>query len=187
MTDLVKFFKNIGRLKKTKRAGWVVAGVKNSESVADHSFGLAILGMILGDKFGVDTNKLVRMALVDDLAEAITGDLVYERGDKVLADHDEKMDKERRAVVKIFVDLENGDDYIDLWDESQKGETREAKCLKQLDKLEMVMQALEYEGETESEKLGEFWVNAQKYLKEPELVKIFEEISRLRLQKKSKI
>ncbi len=185
MTDLIKFFQGVGRLKKTIRTGWQVAGIKNPESVADHSWRLATLCMVLGDKFGIDTNKLIRMALVDDLAEAITGDVIYARGEKVLGDHDEKLEKERKAIKEIFSKLENGHEYLALWEEGQKGESRESQILKQLDKLEMAMQALEYEyeGEVESEKLDEFWINVKKHLKDPKLIEVFNNLEEQRALK----
>lgn len=183
MTDLIKFFKEVGKLKKTVRTGWKVAGVKDPESVAEHTYRLTMLCMVLADKFGVDGNKLVKMALIDDLAEALTSDLVQERGDRTIMDKGEKLNKERVAISKIFANLEDGNKYLDLWEEGQNGESRESQILKQLDKLEMVMQALDYEGETESEKLDEFWINTKKHLKEPALVEIFEELLAQRKRK----
>jgi len=63
---------------------------------------------------------------------------------------------------------------VELWKEFNGQETREAKIVKQLDKLEMVIQALEYEKEGyPSEWFDEFWENAEKYLKGQELEPFF--------------
>ncbi len=49
---LMEFFHEIGKLKEVKRQGWVVAGVKDCESTAEHSFRFAVMSMILGRDTG---------------------------------------------------------------------------------------------------------------------------------------
>ena len=63
-------------LKDLERAGWVLRGVKLPESVADHTFGTALLCLLYADEAGVDLERSVTIALVHDLAEALTGDVV---------------------------------------------------------------------------------------------------------------
>ena len=72
--DLVKFFETVGRLKLEKRKGWVDRGVKDAESVADHSMRLSVMALVLAKKLGLDECKAVKMAVVHDLPEAIVGD-----------------------------------------------------------------------------------------------------------------
>ncbi|MEM5772607.1 MAG: HD domain-containing protein [Candidatus Aenigmatarchaeota archaeon] len=73
--ELIEFFKTIGKLKKIERTGWVTnVGIENPESVAEHSFRSAVLCMIFSDIKKLDTEKMVRMALIHDLAEALIGD-----------------------------------------------------------------------------------------------------------------
>ena len=62
--NVIKFAKEIGKLKSLERTGWKVRGVKNPESVADHSFRATILGMLLSDLEGLDTEKIIRMLLL---------------------------------------------------------------------------------------------------------------------------
>ena len=169
-----------------RRAGWLRIGVKDPESVADHSFRLALLVMAVGDQLGLDSGKLVKMALLDDLAESIVGDLVSERGNKTLIDHDTKIKKERKAIKKILSSLKNGNDYLKLWEETQEGVSREARLVKQVDKFEMAIQALEYEGEVESRKLDEFWINVKKSLKDRGLTELFEKLATIRIDKRDK-
>jgi 5'-deoxynucleotidase YfbR-like HD superfamily hydrolase len=59
-----------GRLKTLKRAGWVRVGLPEPESVADHSFRVALLAVLFGPRLGLNGEKLVRLALLHDLAEA---------------------------------------------------------------------------------------------------------------------
>ncbi|OGD93073.1 hypothetical protein A2697_02075 [Candidatus Curtissbacteria bacterium RIFCSPHIGHO2_01_FULL_41_44] len=183
--SLIKFLKIVGKLKKVKRTGWLVAGIKNPESVAEHSYRLAVLSMVLGKKFNLNTEKLIKMSLIHDLAEGEVGDLVLERGQKQVMSPKKKLKLEKDVLKKIFGELDDKDQYLTLWQETQELKTPEARILKQLDKLEMIMQALEYEGEVNPKNLDEFWTNARKYLKNPKLLLFLEELSNLRNQKRS--
>ena len=65
----VRFAHTVGLLKRQKRTGWVLRGVPLPESVADHSYRMAMLAMICSVP-GVDSGRAVQIALVHDLAEA---------------------------------------------------------------------------------------------------------------------
>jgi len=152
-------------------------GVPDSESVADHVFRLSTLALVVAHELNVDQEKLVRMALVHDLAESIVGDIVVDRGGKTVGSPDEKHFKERQAIENIFNGLRDGDEFIALWDEFEHQESRESKILKQLDRLEMIMTALEYEETTDnSGKLDEFWESARKVIREPLIVDWFNQL-----------
>jgi 5'-deoxynucleotidase YfbR-like HD superfamily hydrolase len=73
--NISKFLKIAGMLKRTPRTGWVEVSIYQPESVADHTFRTAILSMLYADIEGLDPLKLLRMALIHDLPEALTGDL----------------------------------------------------------------------------------------------------------------
>lgn len=180
MKDLVDFFNSVEKLKLVKRAGWAREGVPDSESVADHSFGTALLCYVLADDFKVNKDKLIRMALVHDLAEAETGDIVSRRGTKIVCSLKGKFQKEKEVMTKLFSKMKNKDEYVNLWLEFEEGKTREAILLKQIDKLEMVFQALEYEKDIDASKLDEFWEDARTTIKEPVLIKIFNELEKRR-------
>ena len=77
---LISFLAELMRLKSTPRIGWLLRGVRDVESVAAHSFGVAVIAMLLADRaraVGVEVNveRLLRMALLHDLTETRTGDL----------------------------------------------------------------------------------------------------------------
>ena len=75
MHKLAPFFDAVLALKIVKRAGWVAkAGIKDAESVADHTFSMCVIGMALSDIMSLDTKKVVRMVLLHDLAESMVGD-----------------------------------------------------------------------------------------------------------------
>jgi len=86
-----------GKLKGIKRKGWVRIGIKDAESVACHVYRVAFISMILGDMLSLDCEKLIKMALLHDLAEAIVGDITpYEMKEK------ERKEIERKAMEKLL-------------------------------------------------------------------------------------
>jgi len=175
MDKITDFLQYAGKLKSVKRKGWFHAGIKNPESVAEHSFGVSILAMVLSSKLHLNETKLIKMALIHDLAESVVGDKIVERGSKVVASQSKKFEKEKKAMEKICSNLEKGDEYYKLWIEFENQSSKEAKMLKQLDKLEMAVQALEY-GKKYPKKLNEFWINAEKHVKDKELKKILKQL-----------
>ena len=131
----------IGKLKNERRRGWVLRGVENPESVADHSYMTAVMCMLLADDT-VDKDKAVKMALVHDMAESVVGDLTPDD-----IDRESKHEKEKNAMIEIVALLPGlqGKDIMDLWLEFEQGSTNEAIFVKEIDLLDLVMQALEYE------------------------------------------
>lgn len=150
---IVDFFLTVGRLKRTPRSGWMVRGIPNPESVAEHVFRTAIIAMVLSDELGLDTERVLRMALLHDLAESMILDL-----DKVSSSYlgEAKRIAEDRAVEDLLSGLD--DRYLELWRELREGRSMEAKLVRLADALEMVIQALEYEEIGFSRRiLDEFW------------------------------
>lgn len=163
--DISKLYEYVTKLKRTKRAGWVRENISDSESVADHSFGLAILVMFVADSLHLNTEKMLKMALLHDLSESITGDIVTHRGGVLLTrEIKDKTKKEEKAMEQIFLSLEYPQEYILLWEELRERKTKEARIIEDLDKLEMALQAYEYERETKKN-LQEFFDDAEVLIK----------------------
>ena len=156
--NISAFYSHIAKLKEIERSGWVEKELPNPESVADHSFGTAFLVMVLAPRLGLDQLKCLKLALVHDMAEAETGDVVTQRGSEVVADHAQKQKNEALAAQKIFSQL-GGPEYLALFSEYQAQESEEAKFVRQIDKLEMALQAKHYQ-ETFGKDLSEFLVSA---------------------------
>jgi 5'-deoxynucleotidase YfbR-like HD superfamily hydrolase len=171
-----------GLLKNVQRTGWALKGVEDVESVADHSHRVAFLGMLLSNKFGFDRGKIVEMALIHDLGEGGIGDIKWESGRIVLVPPHAKHRDERKVMRKIFEDLnDDGRKYFDLWREFTYQTTDEARFVKQLDKLEMAIQALEYEESGyPADLFDEFWENVDKYLSGTDLEDFFLELKKTR-------
>src|SRR3989338_8708172 len=162
--DLLKFFNDVGKLKTLKRAGWVLRGIKDAESVAEHSYRTAVLAMAIADKLKLKKNeklRLIEMALIHDLGEAYVGDIVPEQN----IPKKKKHLLEKKAQKKIFANLQNGKYYFKLWLEYENNKTKVSKLLHQLDKLEMVIQALEYQKLHKAKKFDEFITAAKLKIK----------------------
>ncbi|KAJ6829005.1 HD domain-containing protein 2-like [Iris pallida] len=134
------------RLKTTKRAGWVRRGVESPESVADHMYRMGVMALVADDVPGADRDRLVKMAIVHDIAEAIVGDITPSDG----VPKKEKSRREREALDHMCNLLGGGSrakEIADLWVEYEENSSLEAKIVKDFDKVELILQALEYENE----------------------------------------
>jgi putative hydrolase of HD superfamily len=149
-------------LKTTKRTGWVMSGVQNPESIADHMYRMSLMAMIASfSNESLDTNRCIKLALIHDLAEAKVGDITPHCG----VSDEEKYKLELGTMEQIqsmLGPMLGGDEILDLWKEYEEGSTTEAKLLKDLDKIEMILQAQEYEAEGSSEKsLDQFFTSTE--------------------------
>ncbi|MGC1123366.1 MAG: HD domain-containing protein [Candidatus Methanofastidiosia archaeon] len=151
MNQVVHFMMMAEKLKDIFRTGWKLSGVDRPESVADHTFGVALLSMLLGDQLHLNTEKMIKMALIHDITESKLGDIHYE-SQKYLG-----KDTLQKAEEQAARDILSGD-YLELWKEFAARSTREAQIVAACDKLELYMQALRYEkaGYTG---LEHFWKN----------------------------
>jgi len=159
LQNLSKFLEITGILKRTQRTGWAEVGVYQPESVADHTFRTAFLCMLYADMENLDPLKLLRMALIHDLPEAVIGDLMPSQKTT------ETKENEKTAIHKILgllpkTQMEN---YLAVWNEYEEGKTREAKAVRQLEKIEMALQAKEYKNFGSAKKSLERFI---KYAKE---------------------
>lgn len=167
--ELLLFSVAAGKLKAVKRSGWISqAGITEPESVADHSFRCAILAMCIGDLSKADTAKLVRMMLLHDIQEARIGD--YDLQTKKEMGNSKVKGAGRTAAKDIMSLLPTKlkDQYFSLWAEFEKETTFEAVLAHDIDKIEMLMQALEYEQDgRDSAKFVAFWTNTQNKIRTP--------------------
>lgn len=177
---ILDFYKYLDKLKRTKREGWVKAGISDSENVSDHSFSTSVLSMILADKLKVDKEKFIKMALIHDLGESIIGDVLWYSKDKGIdrAKLAKKEQDEGKAMTKILKTLKNKE-YLDLWIEMEEKKTKEAKLHKEIDRLDMALQAFFNEKRT-GIKLDVFFEFADLFIKNRTIKVIMKEIKALR-------
>ena len=133
-----------GKLKTIKRSGWLkkVGIDEECESVADHSFRVALLGACLAEEYGLDSGKVARMCLLHDLAEAYTGDVMPEEKKS----ENGHRSNEDRAMLTILDSLpdKTRKRFCSDWKELLARATSESKLVWQVDKLEMGLQRKEY-------------------------------------------
>ena len=165
-------FRKVGELKNIKRAGWVRAGIPNCESVADHSFRCIFLAMMLGNDLDLNSEKLLKMAVVHDIAECVVGDITPYDG----ISKDEKKEKELMALKELFTDIPRAKQYMDIWTEYEAQISPEAKIIKNIDKLEMVLTAFEYQNKNPSIDLAEFVDEAETCIDDPTIKQIFQKL-----------
>ena len=134
ITQYITFLNAIEKLKCNTRHSYTSSGRR--ESVAEHSWRLSVMAMLCADEYPeIDINKVIKMCLVHDFGEAVTGDIpAFEK-----TENDEA--EEEKAVQSILSMLP--DDYkkelSELFSEMNELKTDEAKLFKSLDNLEEVL------------------------------------------------
>ncbi|PJF44380.1 MAG: oxetanocin [Phototrophicales bacterium] len=164
--SLLQFMEQVGRMKVMPRTGWLLRGVKHPETVAEHSYRMTLLAMVLSDMLNeqglvINVERVMRMALLHDIAESQTGDIpqpaMRHFPDEV------KENVERGIMTELTQDFGHlGNLYVDLWEEYERSETLEAQIVKTADKLELLIQAFEYE-KLGFQSLDDFWENLLSY------------------------
>lgn len=165
--ELIGFLNIIEKLKCNTRHSWTSSG--RQESVAEHSWRLAVLALLVADEFQeVDIVKVVKMCLIHDFGEAITGDIPS----FIKTEQDEV--NEAAAIADLLGQLPKNlaTEFSSLFSEMSQLNTPEAKLFKALDKMEAIIShneapletwlPLEYE---ENLTYGEENVSYSEYLK----------------------
>jgi len=141
LDPVIQAYFELCQLKQLYRQGWLRRGVSRErcESVAEHSFACAVLATWLAQAYypQLDLSKVLRMALLHDFGEIYAGDIIPV--DAVEAE--EKYRREAGSVAQVFAKLPGGAAYQSLWEEFERNETAEARFVRQVDRLEMGLQA----------------------------------------------
>jgi putative hydrolase of HD superfamily len=133
--DLLDFLRRLECLKTNGRHSTTVGGV--TETVAAHSWRLAVLALLVSPEFPeIDGNKLIRMCLVHDFGEAITGDIPSFLKTEA---HEATEENAVQTLLSTLPEPQRGD-LAALFAEMEAHETAEARLYKALDKLEAVIQ-----------------------------------------------
>lgn len=165
----VPYFHLLERLKTTKREGWRRFGIARGESIADHMYRMAMISMFAPPSLQskLDMHKCMKMCLIHDMAESLVGDITP-------VDGVAKPEKSRREAVTMDYISGNllgsvpwggagksvSEDIREIWQEYEDSKTPESHFVHDIDKVELVLQMVEYEKRGEGRlDLGEFaWV-----------------------------
>ncbi|KAJ1959974.1 hypothetical protein GGI12_004057 [Dipsacomyces acuminosporus] len=182
-SSVIDFLHIVEKLKRTKRTGWINSGIKGPESIADHMYRMGIMAMLIDDS-ALDRSKCIKMALVHDLAEALVGDITPYDG----VSKEKKREMELNGMHEIAETLggssnEYAKEIESLWLEYEDDLTEEAHLVHDLDKCEMIVQALEYE-KSDGKELDSFFESTKGIFRHPQVKSWVEEIYRRRLQAK---
>lgn len=139
------------RLKDEVRTGWLIRGVESPESVAAHSWGTALLCLLYAQEAGVDSGRAVAMALAHDIPEALTGDTAVrshtlgQRGALAAKQHRESEAMQDLAGIAEADNAGSQHQRIaELWEEYEAGETPTARFVRDMNLIDMCIQALLY-------------------------------------------
>jgi putative hydrolase of HD superfamily len=203
MDKLIKFFILVGRLKFYQRRGWVLRGVQDSETVADHVYQLTLLAWIFSYGKNFKMRRLLKMALAHSLPavdlQSITSydhllkvrsrkELLKKYPALVLRESLEKKEKifqkrfseEKRALEKFLKVYPGGftDEIRNLWEDFRLGQSKEAQLLSSLDKLENLIQAIVYRGELGDEGLKPFWAQCYEVTDDKDLLEFIDSLNK---------
>jgi putative hydrolases of HD superfamily len=146
----IPYFHYLERLKVEKREGWRRFGIDRGESIADHMYRMSMITMLAPPSLSskLDMGRCIKMALVHDMAEGLVGDLTP-------VDGIPKPEKNRREAGTMDWIANNllgkvhgglpGKDLRAAWQEYEDSETLESKFVHDVDKIELILQMVEYE------------------------------------------
>lgn len=200
-TQILRFLIEVGKLKRLKRRGWILRKVKDAETVAQHTFQMTIMSWLLGAIKGLDTDRVIKIALSHDLCEVYAGDQTPY--DLMLVSGKEDVQKifnkvpripqalrlewllrkrgdEWKGIVKLTLHLPKAlqAEIINLWTEFQEGLTREGRFVSQVDKLVNLFQAIEYWKKDRSFPVIPWWVDIKERIDDPLLLKFMNELDK---------
>lgn len=145
--DLIVFYYQFNHLKNIYRQGWIKnlygkEHINEIESIADHSWSVSLLAISIIEKYKLnyDITKCMKLSIIHELGEIYAGD--FTPSDKITKE--KKHELERKALDRLLDSISFKNDFLELWEEYEKQETKESKFIRQIDKLECIMQASSY-------------------------------------------
>ncbi|MGE0639598.1 MAG: HD domain-containing protein [Thermoanaerobaculia bacterium] len=176
--NLLELLLELQTLDRIPRSGYFLRGVSDCESIAEHSYHLALLVWLLASREpSVDRTRAIELALVHDLAELRIGDLPRTAG--AYLPPGAKHEAERRAAADILAPADPA--TLERYREYDAGESVEARFVKACDKLQLMIKVSVYE-RWGHRGLAEFWSNPANFPPSdfPAVDELFQELRRTR-------
>ena len=140
LAGVAQFLFEMGHLKHTPRAGWLLLGIGQPESVAEHSFRVGMVGMALAGLAGADMGRVAALCLAHDMAETRITDVASVARAYVTTAAPEAVTAHQTSAMPADV----AKAFQALTAEYEAGQTLEAQVARDADKLETLLQAAEY-------------------------------------------
>ncbi|MFC1754637.1 HD family hydrolase [Thermoproteota archaeon] len=139
---ILNFISEAGLLKRVRRSGWWVLGIKDAETVAEHSFRCAVIGYIIAKMEEVFPYKVLVMTIFGDIHEARISDL-----HKMAQRYADFQGAEDKAFTEQIEELSGPikGEMVDLREEYRAQKSKESIIARDADILECLIQAREYE------------------------------------------
>ena len=146
----IPFFHYLERLKIEKREGWRRFGILKGESIADHMYRMSLITMLAPASLSskLDIPRCTKMALVHDMAEGLVGDLTPVDGVPKVEKNRREADTMDWVAHSLLGKVQGGIPGQDLkaaWQEYEDNETSESRFVHDVDKIELILQMVEYE------------------------------------------
>ena len=201
----LKFLLEIGKLKNMPRTGWVLRGVKNPETIAEHGFLLAIASWVLGRRKRLNLEKVIKMSLAYEICEVYVGDAtpydvflpkskkreILKRWPRLLKKEKEKRflkdyrtEKEALEKITSLLSPDLRKEIINLWDDCKKGERAEGRFVSQLYWLITYLQALQYFKENKKFPILAWYEQMREFIGDPLLLDLMKEMEKKFLPKR---
>ena len=206
MKEILDFFIKVNKLKEMPRTGWVLRQVKNPETIAEHTFGVAMASWILAikSKSKLNLTKIIKRSLVHDLCEVYAGDVTpffyYIRDlpknkkerEKFLRKYVrllmvskegrgiEKSELEKKSLLKLIKNLnpEIKKEIFSSWKDFERRSSGEGNFARQIDKIETLLQAIEYFGTGENSFSSGWWEESEEFTEHPLLLNFLKVIEK---------
>jgi putative hydrolases of HD superfamily len=134
MKNIAIFLFEASVLKRLQRTGWQILGGENKESVAEHSFMVAIIAYLLAKELGADLDKVLTMSIFHDFSETRTGD-IYKLADLYVKPNEEKAEKDSFSAIG-----NTGKEVINMLTEYKDRKTIESKIVHDADVLALCIE-----------------------------------------------
>jgi putative hydrolase of HD superfamily len=153
LAEVARFLYEAGTLKQSKRTGWWMAGVRDPESVAEHAWRTSLIASIIAKLEGADPARAAFLAVWHDSQETRTGD-VNHLGKKYTGEADpQAVTADQVAGMPEVL----ASTIQDLIAEYEGRESPEAICARDADKLECLLQGIEYRAQ--GYELAQRWID----------------------------